>query len=598
MRRRKDEPPVKEDDTACIAHYKLYYSQFLPPCSPSSLYTSTCDKCCSQGGSYIVDTTSKILGEVDITSMTSGSETFSQCLVRMCVASLYSQGVLVSPGQLDVVRTAARSGAVIVMALAESRHRGPVSDAVLQTLALIRHGVGPPTLTIVRDMSSWDYWALSVLGTETTKDSQSDLSKIISKGGIVMTENTSVTLRTFIDKCKTRNLLIVPTSVSQDLCDRSLRGHRARLDIGRPMSVKEMIRGRDSGLARLVTHCDIIGRRQTRITPSQLVSFAVETDFMNLKRQQELTIKDLSKAVSELIPLLEIRGARMSFSGETEDVIMWAVKRMGGHVSSDKVSLESLERDDEFLSRADSLESYFLFDFAVSVGVFTVLKNRVPTSRTGWRSRRQSLTVGHQEVVDTALNVLQFLAEDRVSLLPCEDLNQGVMEAMFRAEISGSLTTVTEEGRSQYEAEMNERQRYGWRHGDEEDREYDMTEDTRMVVGHSQEGRNWLDWTAGIMRHRLMNLYITLLILYNNVNTEIFTITELETMVKKEVERKRKEGWKGSCRVGVPTTTKKSITALAILGIVNIIHKQEICLVNVVRHQEIAEMIQVVLEFG
>ena len=125
-----------------------------------------------------------------------------------------------------------------------------------------------------------------------------------------------------------------------------------------------------------------------------------------------------------------------------------------------------------------------------------------------------------------------------------------------------------------------------------------MTEDTRMVVGHSQEGRNWLDWTAGIMRHRLMNLYITLLILYNNVNTEIFTITELETMVEKEVERKRKEGWKGSCRVGVPITTRKSITALAILGIVNIIHKQEICLVNVVRHQEIAEMIQVVLEFG
>ena len=411
-----------------------------------------------------------------------------------------------------------------------------------------------------------------------------------------MTENTSVTLRALIDKCKDRNLLVVPTSVSQDLCHRSLRGHRARLDVGRPMSVTEMMRGRDSGLARVVTHCDIIGRRQVGVTPSQLVSFAVQTEFLNLKRQQEMTVKDLSKAVSGLIPLLEIRGARMSFSGEIEDVVTWAVKRMGGHISSEKVTLEC---DDEFLSRAEGLETYFLFDFAVSVGVFTGLKTRVLTSRTGSRSGRLSVTVGHQEVVDTALNVLQFLAEDRVSLLPCEDLTPGVMEAMFRAETSGSLMTLKEERRSQYEAEMSERQSYGWRHGDEEDGEYDdMTEDTRMVVGHSQKGRDWLDWTSGILRHRLVNLYITLLTLYNNVNTEIFIITDLEAMVKEEDERKSKEGWKESCRVGVSTTTRKSITALASLGFVHIIHKEEISLVNVTRHQEIAEMIQVVLEFG
>ena len=594
--RRRDESPATADVTDYIAHYKLHPAQVLPACSPSSLYTSTCDRCCSQGSSYIVDTTSKILGEVDITSLSGGSETFSQRLVRLCVAPVYSQGVLVSPGQLDVLRTAARSGAVIVMSLTESQHRGPVSDSVLLTLALIRHGVGPPSLIIVKDMPTWNYWALSGLGIEAIKDGQSDLSKIISKGGIIMTENTSVTVRTLIDKCKDRNILVVPTSVSHDLCHRSLLGHRARLDVGRPMSVTEMIRGRDSGLARVVTHCDIIGRRQAGVTPSQLVSFAVQTEFLNLKRKQELTVKDLSRAVSELIPLLEIRGARMSFSGEIEDVIMWAVNRMGGHISSEKVSLEY---DDEFLSRADGLETYFLFDFAVSVGVFTGLKTRVLTSRTGSRSRRQSVTVGHQGVVDTALNVLQFLAEDRVSLLPCEDLTQGVMEAMFRAETSGSLMTVTEERRSQYEAEMSERRRYDWRHGDEEDGGYDdMTEDTSMVVGHTQEGRDWLYWTAGIMRHRLTNLYITLLILYNNVNTEIFIITELEAMVKEKVEKKRKEGWKESCRVGVSTTTRKSITALASLGFVHIIHKEEICLVHVTRHQEIAEMIQVVLEFG
>ena len=77
------------------------------------------------------------------------------------------------------------------------------------------------------------------------------------------------------------------------------------------MSVREMIGGQDirDGVTSVVAHCDIIGRRQIRVTPSQLVAFAVQTKFQNLKRE-ELTIENLSTAVGKLISLLEARGAR------------------------------------------------------------------------------------------------------------------------------------------------------------------------------------------------------------------------------------------------------------------------------------------------
>ena len=111
-RRRRDVSPDNVETSECIAHYKQYPDQLLPYSSPQPLYTCSSDKCCSQGNSYIVDNTSRILGEVDINTMR--SETVSQSLVRLCVASVYSQGVLVSPGQLEVMRSALRSGRPLV----------------------------------------------------------------------------------------------------------------------------------------------------------------------------------------------------------------------------------------------------------------------------------------------------------------------------------------------------------------------------------------------------------------------------------------------------------------------------------------------------
>ena len=124
-----------------------------------------------------------------------------------------------------------------------------------------------------------------------------------------------------------------------------------------------------------------------------------------------------------------------------------------------------------------------------------------------------------------------------------------------------------------------------------------MRKDTRLVVGHSQEGRDWLDWTARIMRHRLRNLYITLRMLYNNAATEMFIYTELEAMVKAEVEKRSKREWTQSCLLTVSNTTRKSIMALEILGFVQIIHKEDQSLVQVSDRNTVAEMIQVVLEF-
>jgi len=99
------------------------------------------------------------------------------------------------------------------------------------------------------------------------------------------------------------------------------------------------------------------------------------------------------------------------------------------------------------------------------------------------------------------------------------------------------------------------------------------------------------------MRHRLKNLYITLLVLYNNANTEIFSLFEVEALVKAEVERRKKKGWKENCMVGVSEITRKSVTALDILGLIQIFHKEQLGLVKVTRPQDIMEMIQVVLEF-
>ena len=595
-RRRHDEFPNKVEITESIAHYKQHPVQFLPHACPPPLYTSTCDKCCSQGESYIVDNTSRILGEVDITSQSSANDSLSLRLVRMCVSTVYSEGVLVSPGQLEVLRTAVSSGAVVVMSLTDCEGLGPVSDVLLQALALLSHRV-TPTMVSVRDIEAWGSWPLTSLGLDVAHEDETDLTNMISKGGLMITGNLALTLHTLMDKCFNKTLLVVPASVSHDLCHSLWGGHRARLDVGLPMSVREIIGNHDWGVAEVVSHCNIIGRRQRRVTPSQLVVFVVKTKFNDLNRE-ELIMTDLSKAVQEMISLLETRGAVMSFSGKVEDAVTWAVKRLGGQICSGRVFLDF---DDESIWKlCQGMETYFLCDFAVSVGVMASLKESVRTSRPGVRTRDQSVTVGHQEVMDTAVTVLQLLAEDRASILPCEDLTQGVMEAIFKAEAAGSLVNVSEDKGSQYGAELSERahNRYGWRHGDEEEWEAaGEREDTRLVVGHTQEGSDWLDWTARLMRHRLKNLYITLLVLYNNANTEIFSLIEVDALVKAEVERRKKKGWKESCMVGVSEITRKSVTALDILGLIQIFHKEQLGLVKVTRPQDIMEMIQVVLEF-
>jgi len=71
----------------------------------------------------------------------------------------------------------------------------------------------------------------------------------------------------------------------------------------------------------------------------------------------------------------------------------------------------------------------------------------------------------------------------------------------------------------------------------------------------------------------------------------------MENLVSAEVNVKKQMGWLEKERSGEGDVTKRSVLALSKLGIVKIIKKKEVELIQVLQEKDVQEMLKVVLEF-
>ena len=99
-----------------------------------------------------------------------------------------------------------------------------------------------------------------------------------------------------------------------------------------------------------------------------------------------------------------------------------------------------------------------------------------------------------------------IMAEDKISLPPCQDLRQMVLVAVYRAEMMGTLSNVQVVRESQYgvgrgdDGDGGDRTRYYKFRQDYDQWEDDGQEgrgdfvDIKLVVGSTPDGRRWLQW--------------------------------------------------------------------------------------------------------
>ena len=584
-RRRDNTFPEAPPDDGLVSDYKKQ-PLVSSPAPPPPLYSASCARCCPLSSSYLVDPVSPRLGLVTLASVAPWS------LASLVLGWRYPGGVIVSPGQLEVARVAARSGAVIIIPTPDTRHEAGDSELLLG-LALVTWHLAP-VLVSIECADSWPARLLARLGVTvvTAGADTEEVEQLGGRGGLLVTPSLGPALRT-LQSCR-RPVLVAPCSLVRD-------GARARLELGLAMAVREMLGARDWDLAHVVHHCAVISNNLAKVTPSQLVAFVLLTSYC----EDSADLDQLGAAVTEVTALLEARGVLASHRGEPRDVVRWGVTRLGGGVTADGGRIVLDLGPAQLWRLARGLELHFLADWAVGAAVMTGLGRGLAWCRPGLRTRAEAVTVGHQETADTAATLIQLLGEDRASLAPCQDPRQLVMEAMYRAEAAGSLVTV-QEAKESARSEVagggdGQRTRYGsgWRREAEPWAEEDegQAEDTRLVVGHTQRGRAWLDWVSGLMRFRVRNLYLTILALLRNKDVEIFTMEELEDIVMTEVNARKEKGWKESELTGLAEVTRKSVRALGNLSFVKIIQKGEkLQLVKSLHTAELEELLQVVLK--
>ena len=545
-----------------LAEYKN-----IPSVSPLTeyppLYSSCCSKCCPQSTSYIVDQSSTLLGLVDMSQYYAASLDWrwrtADCVRRWCWWSGLSRQIIVSPGQVEVLQNTVKTGAVVLL---------PSQPEMI--MMLLYSGAVPPDQTYcLTNNDSWMTRALNYLGISFIEET--DIGKSVKRGGLFLidTNNLQSVLNTVLAvEDLHRDVVLVPSSVSE------VRGDQARLDIGLGLSVTEMM---SRGVEEVIQHQTIISMRLTKISPASLVSFIINTGYCH----HSSSLHSLTSAVTNMRQLLEARGAEMSFSGDPGDVVRVGVKMLGGHIVGDTVQLKL---DTEHKSGVDQ---YFIVDSVVSACVMSQISVSFKFSRLGDRSGDSGCLISYDRLVERSIFLIQMLGLDRSCLLPCQDLRQVVQESVHRAEMLEALTHVSRPRSSQYGAGGNTRQRpkSAW----QDDYSDNFTGggragpvlDTELVVGVSEEGREWLVWSSGLVKHRLSNMSAVLRVLYEHRDEEVFTITELSEMVR--------EG-------GHYTHT--SLQALSELDLVTIIPKKEVMLIKVISKEMVKQFLHISHEYS
>ena len=558
-RGRKDPGPDPWELANSVAEYKCFPSDLGPAGSFPPLFPGGCTKCSPLGSFYMVDPVSKILGHVDLTEQgLPGGNMLRQLVVRL-YQQLYTGGIIISPGQLEVLVRAGQERTMVLV----TEDSLTSTDLALLSICL----ASQPSLPSPSVPGLGEDWRSRLLVS-------AGLVAPHSQGGPLISPFSPRLLSSLAQS--DQEVICVPVLLSQQGWGGG--GRRARLEVGQPLSLQEMLGRHD--LTQLGRHLSVSRARLAQHCPGQLVAFSLQSGLA--ARQSDLS--SLLSALSDLTGLLNYQRweLRLTEEGEEQELlelVRTGVSQLGGKIDERDQSVHLPLTDLELWRLSRGLETSIMSECVVSSVVLGLARPRLPTTAV-----RENLeggggaTVLLQQVVDRARELALWTGLDTTCLAPCEELDQAMLEAVRRLEVLECLGSVEQPRTSQYQYSCQVRHRPSY--SEEDVREVAETS-TELGVGLTNKGRRLLNWLGGVLRYRVTNLGYTARALHSVREMGLASMEEISALVSQEIQSKRSRGWRLSEKAAQPQVTRESVVALAQVNIVNIINKSGTDLVQV-----------------
>jgi len=556
------------------------------------LFPGGCGRCNPLSAAYIVDPATKLLALKDMlrygwdlwTVITRGG-TWAHYLLLKSVRHVFCAGVIVSPGQIEVLETASKRGIPLLIL---PRYTC-TWDHVVFALVLWLHGLKTPVVNLhsgVGPLSRVVRRCLEKLGVVKNIE----LVKLLNSGANVqtwMSLGTSFDTKLILEE--QGDILAVPAMATYECTQGRWWGSgRVRVDFDQPVSLRELVSGKeDLEQEQFVKqHIEFNRLRLTRVTASQLVGFVVLTSYCAGRG-----VEEVSRGVEEIRTCLLERGVDVAFCGEGVDVVEWGVSILGGRIQNNEVELNI--GGEQLWREARYVEQFFVPEAVIGTVVMGLVGQHMDCFREG--SREGGITVSQEKLMTSGKLLMRLLGEDKRQAPPCVEIEGVLVEGITRVERWEGLGKVLGSRESQHG-----KGKWSRRLAKQVDIDNDWREsgnryvDTELAVGVSISGRKWLKWVAGILKNRVRNMMYTTKVLLKVREQGVVRAEEVARWVREEVE-KRNKIWEIGLACGDRELTGRSVEVLVSAGVLDLVDEAGVKWVSVTEKFDSIEMLEKVI---
>jgi len=546
-----------------LADFKNLPTVETPTCN-ISLFPGACARCAPRSVALLVNPTVKILSQKNILSVIKSDVwstiiqgcSLANLVVLKLLRSVFSRGIIVASGQIEIIKAASKLGKPLVLA---ARYSNPW-DYVIYRFLLWYYGIEICAIQMHQNHKNLSWITKFLMRKLDVVDDFSLSHNLIGGMAVQVWLDSSLDVQYLMNSSSpnSKDVILIPTINSYEVHKDWkfwLGGNRVRVDFDQPVFLSEMA-SRQSA-SSLTRHINYSIWKLGKITPSQLVAFVFRS-----KYTKSSDLVEVARGVSEVRDLLLERGAVLAFSGDSVEAVKCGIHYLGGTVCEGEIQLP--KADLAFCSESVAVEQYFIPEAVVAVGVKSLLSKSLNCTKIG--NKQHCSSVSQLKLVEAAGNLLSYLGEDTIQSPPCIDPMTVILEGISRLERKEAIGKLEEKRESQHGHGKFTRRvarqvdfENVW-HSDEEDN--CGFNDTLIAVGISVSGRMWLNWVADIIQYRIRNHLYVMHQLHVVRERGIIQLENFVHMVKKSFAKRLENGWEVDRYIGSSDLIHKTIKDL------------------------------------
>jgi len=542
---------------ARLAGFKLQPSVIVAG-STRPLFPGSCGKCTPDGLTSLVDPHSEMMSLRNIleprswcqdlrtvvgTAQRAGSGVgamVAEWLLLKWARFLLPQGLVVSPGQIEVLERASKQGLPFLFLSSQQN----LFDNFLVGLALRWAGMTGPVVVNPRHKSGrgtgW-WWAAVGVVKEPGTVGQLEQGRSVQVFG----EQDLEKVCDATDKQTIEDVMIVPVTTSYSLLSGVgllwawLRGRgQARVDIDQPFRLKEYLtkyEGTGVKSDSLAKHVVYNRLQLARITCEQLLGFLIHTRY-----SEDLNVESLARSCDEVRDVLGNRKVDFAFSGDSADIVVNAVGLLGGEVRDGGVVHLEIESS-HLVTLSSAVSVHYVPEAFVACAVQSLLKDHLPGYAPSPRHNHTSLVVSMDQTLERADLLVRLLRP--VLAPPCANLNQHLNDGLERLkslEAVGKLQDLNcQHAKDKWVNHMARQVEIDDDYSGDED---DRFKDVLLCVGMSDGGRKWFEWLLSLTRPMILTYFYTTSHLHT-LREEGTRLSWFVDDVKEEIRKRKDRGY-------------------------------------------------------